>query len=359
MQTMQSNDTYLKLFANCVLTEGKNRSTLLDLQRSKYYVIPNSFYDFVIESENKTINQIKDSYDIEDHEVIDDYLNFLLKGEFVFFTSHPENYPKLNYYWQEPSFITNAILDIGTSIGHVMPFIEQLKTLFCKTIQVRIFEKISNDTLYEVLEMVYSGAFESIELYITFNKKQDTSFLNELCQYFKTISMVVTFDSPQNEYFHFQANNFGHLFYTSEKISDCKSCGKIDATQFVINIKLFMESQFHNTCLNRKISIDQEGNLKNCPSMITNFGHIDDVKLKQVINNADFTKYWNISKDQISVCKDCEFRYICTDCRAYIENPEDMYSKPLKCGYNPYTAEWEEWSTNPLKQQAKEYYGMT
>jgi hypothetical protein len=35
-----------------------------------------------------------------------------------------------------------------------------------------------------------------------------------------------------------------------------------------------------------------------------------------------------------------------------------MYSKPLKCGYNPYTCEWEEWSTHPMKQKAIEYYGM-
>ncbi len=53
-----------------------------------------------------------------------------------------------------------------------------------------------------------------------------------------------------------------------------------------------------------------------------------------------------------------EFRYICTDCRAYTENPEDIYSKPLKCGYNSYTNKWEEWSTNSLKLKAIEYYGM-
>ncbi len=57
-------------------------------------------------------------------------------------------------------------------------------------------------------------------------------------------------------------------------------------------------------------------------------------------------------------CDDCKFSYICTDCRAYLENPEDMYSKPLKCGYNPYTNEWEEWSANPLKQKAIDFYGM-
>lgn len=92
--------------------------------------------------------------------------------------------------------------------------------------------------------------------------------------------------------------------------------------------------------------------------MSQSFGNIKDTTLQEALDHPDFKKYWNVTKDQIEVCKDCEFRYICTDCRAYIENPEDMYSKPLKCGYNPYTAEWAEWSTNPLKQKAIDYYGM-
>lgn len=75
-------------------------------------------------------------------------------------------------------------------------------------------------------------------------------------------------------------------------------------------------------------------------------------------NNPGFKKYWNIKKDDMTKCKDCEFRYICTDCRAYLEDPDDIYSAPLKCGYDPYTGKWEKWSKNPLKQKAIEYYGM-
>jgi hypothetical protein len=41
-----------------------------------------------------------------------------------------------------------------------------------------------------------------------------------------------------------------------------------------------------------------------------------------------------------------------------LENPEDILSKPLKCGYNPYTCEWEDWSTNPLKEKAIKYYNL-
>jgi hypothetical protein len=35
-----------------------------------------------------------------------------------------------------------------------------------------------------------------------------------------------------------------------------------------------------------------------------------------------------------------------------------IYSKPLKCGYNPYTAIWEDWSTNPLKKKAIDFYKL-
>ncbi|WP_449401633.1 SPASM domain-containing protein [Chryseobacterium wanjuense] len=105
------------------------------------------------------------------------------------------------------------------------------------------------------------------------------------------------------------------------------------------------------------------GNIKNCPAMPQNFGNIKDTTLEKAVNHLDFKKYWNLTKDNIEICKDCEFRYICTDCRAYTERTNNNndgldISKPLKCGYNPYTGEWQEWSTSPLKQKAIQHYGM-
>jgi len=92
--------------------------------------------------------------------------------------------------------------------------------------------------------------------------------------------------------------------------------------------------------------------------MSETYGNIADTSIFTALNNANFKKYWNISKSKISVCKDCEFRYVCTDCRAYLENPNNNFSKPLKCGYDPYTNEWSSWSSNPLKEKAIEFYQM-
>ncbi len=194
-------------------------------------------------------------------------------------------------------------------------------------------------------------------MYIPFSSELNIDLLNELINNFKRIKILLIYDTvstklikPSNE------NGMGTIFFVADNIVNKLNCGNINKDYFSFTMDHYTESQHHNTCLNRKISIDVDGNIKNCPSMKDNFGNIKDTTLEEAINKPHFKKYWNIKKDDISVCKDCEFRHICTDCRAYIENPQDITSKPLKCGYNPYTAEWQEWSVNPLKQKAIEYY---
>ena len=84
--------------------------------------------------------------------------------------------------------------------------------------------------------------------------------------------------------------------------------------------------------------------------MTKSYGNIRDTTLKEAIEKEGFKDMWFIHKDQIDVCKDCEFRHICTDCRAYIQDPNNIYSKPAKCSYDPYTATWGEGNptNNPL-----------
>jgi SPASM domain peptide maturase of grasp-with-spasm system len=142
----------------------------------------------------------------------------------------------------------------------------------------------------------------------------------------------------------------GKILLLKEDIISEKMCGNISTSYFSINLETFTEAQKHNTCLNRKISIDVNGEIKNCPSMTKSYGNIKDTTLVQALEKEGFKDVWYIHKDQIEVCKDCEFRYICTDCRAYIQDPNNIYSKPAKCSYNPYTATWgnENPTNNPL-----------
>lgn len=87
------------------------------------------------------------------------------------------------------------------------------------------------------------------------------------------------------------------------------------------------------------------------------FGNLMSDSLLNVISEK-FKEKWHIKKDDVEICMDCEYRYICTDCRAYVEDPENILSKPLKCGYNPYTNEYAEWKTDINKSDVIKYYGL-
>ena len=139
-----------------------------------------------------------------------------------------------------------------------------------------------------------------------------------------------------------QLNVKTHIYFSPQQIHNEQCCGVISPLYFSMSMATFLEAQRYNTCLHKKISIDRKGRIKNCPSMATNFGSIASTSLEEVLQKTKFREFWEVTKDQTAICKDCEFRYICTDCRAFAAPKQgQLYGKPSKCSYNPYEAKWE------------------
>lgn len=357
---MKNDTVAFKCFESCIPVQGKNRSIICDLQRRTFKFIPNILYEILKRHDGEDIESVKNEYDIQYHKIIDEYFDFLAQEEFIFFTNTPDLFPPIKLSWKSSQSITNAIIDINTKSNKldIHSFIKQSSTLGCQHIQVRIYESLSIAFIEELLKPINDTVILSLELILAY----DQSFTNKTVLYFlslyPSISSIVLHTVPNYDCFVKIKGNMNNIFYSKQSIDINIHCGVISPYFFSINLQNFTESQHHNTCLNRKISIDTEGNIKNCPSMQQSFGHISNTTLENVIQDPAFTKVWNIKKDEIEKCKACEFRHICTDCRAYLENPNDVYSAPLKCGYNPETCEWENWSTNPLKEKAIDYYQL-
>lgn len=361
MNIVEKRNKRFKLNPTSLIVKGVNRSIICDLERTQYHLIPAVLSTILQDKEVDTIQAIIDKYaksDMAIQSIIENYFLFLIANDLILFSDFIDNYQNVSLAWDFPSKITNAIIDFGiNNFDYMKDICSQLATLDCRFIQLRFFDKIDSNQLDKVVSIFEDSIIESIDISIEFDSKLFNNIENFLVKY-PRINCIIVYDYPYHtSYNPINKNGRGKLFTYPSKVVEM-SCGLVETHNFNTNIRLFTESQHHNTCLNRKISIDKDGYIKNCPSMKHHFGHISETKLEDVIKNPEFTKYWNIKKDEITKCKDCEFRHICTDCRAYIENPDDLYSAPLKCGYNPYTCEWEEWSTNPLKHKAMEYYGF-
>lgn len=331
--------------ADCVLVKGVMRSIICDFTRNKYSLIPNSLYELLTEHSSNTFKEIKDLYDNEYHTYIDEYHSFLYQNEYIFYCNKDliPLFPKINLDHQTPSIIDNFIIDIYESSDHLYEKIfTELQDLNCFNVQIRVFSLITRAELNILLKSTIQKDFQFIHLLMPYNK--DITYM-ELCGIADEygIRKIDIHGTPNNFLQEFgKANDSTRRVFYFNKIVDSEThCGIVSEDYFSINIPMFAEAQHSNTCLNKKVSIDKNGFIKNCPSMLDNFGHHYSNTLQEVVMQNDFKNMWNINKDQISICKDCEFRYICIDCRAYTKESSNKYSKPFKCGYDPYTNSWE------------------
>ncbi len=359
IQTIVS--TYIQLHANCILVSGVQRTIICDLQRASIFSVPEGIREIFQEYKDKSIEAIFELYDEELQPRIQEFFDFLLQEDLAFMTAEPACFPKLNLEWRHPSRITNAIFDFNEYSSHsIDTFVKQLTGAGCQGVELRFFCSVDWEKLVSVVKLFDMTKVRDIKIFLAYSEDMlEWDFYHFFVSY-QRVSAIVAHSAPSEEKIYESSHFTGVGVYgTPAVINNACHCGAIGTSFFAINIPTFTESQHHNSCLNRKISIDAEGYIKNCPSMAHSFGHISDTPLEDVLANPEFTKLWNIKKDDIQKCKGCEFRHICTDCRAYREDPSDLYSAPLKCGYNPETCEWEAWSTNPLKQQAINHYQLT
>lgn len=114
--------------------------------------------------------------------------------------------------------------------------------------------------------------------------------------------------------------------------------GKKNMKDLEVEIYDFFYHQRYNPCLGHQVAVDCGGEIKPCLWWKETLGTIDKNNLKDMINREVFDEYWKLSKDKINVCKDCELRYACPDCRInYPITGDFLTKKPGYCDYNPYT----------------------
>ncbi|NVO11895.1 MAG: grasp-with-spasm system SPASM domain peptide maturase [Bacteroidales bacterium] len=331
-----------KLFSCCIPVKGYLRSTLYDLQRKNYLFIPNSLFDILTNHTGKTFDEVLQLVDDDEREQVEKYLTYLLGKEFIFLCAKEdlECFPPLTPSWESSAEIDSVIIDINENSNYNYAIIaNDISRLRSKVIQLRIFSIKGKQEIAGMINVFSKTDTKSLEVIFPNKEGVSVEFIKEIIDKNSRVTSLFIIDSPNKELSDYKQAT---VRYTADKITSESSCGIISKAYFDCHLNTYCESQNFNTCLNKKIAIDVNGIIKNCPSCAQSFGNIRNTPIRVAMEHPDFKKLWGISKDQIDVCKDCEFRHMCTDCRAYIKDPENIYSQPAKCTYNPYIAKWED-----------------
>jgi len=311
-------------------------SIIYDLDRGSFHKIPLSVALVLQGASQTSLVTFLENIKIDDKNTIIEWLNKFEELEIGMFCDKEEAplISRMNMNWIMPCAIVNGIIYYNESNFDLA--INHLCRLNCQDIQIRFLGEICRNELDLISQKLMFTSIKTCEIVANITENIDSNYLKQLAFSNKRFRRFYFLNSPKNEYCQ-----CGTSIAVFSKQGLLDECGYIHHSYFNLNIPLFTESQHHNTCLNRKLSIDKDGYIKNCPYMEHHYGHISNTKIEDVVNLPEFQKWWHIKKDDIDVCKDCEFRHMCTDCRAFIKDPENIYSQPAKCTYNPYICKWE------------------
>jgi SPASM domain peptide maturase of grasp-with-spasm system len=339
MIQFNSND-YFILYANCIATKGFGRSIVSDLQRAEYHYIPNDLFEILELTKTKTLSEIYSLYSEDNQDILNEYFDFLIKKNLGFIDDERNVFPDLSLEWDAPSVITNSIIDVDDAYIDELNYdkvFQDLSSLNCSCVQIRGFDSISNEKIQSLLAATLNTRIKEIRLVLKYSAATNEFVINTLIPNHKRISQVIFFNHPDYKEEYVVGVRVSYLAIPKLTKNDC---GEICVSSFSVNTQHYTESLRFNSCLNRKISVDSQGFIKNCPSQESNFGHIKTDDLREVVKDSQFQRLWKVKKDDIKICKDCEHRYICTDCRIFRQDKHDQFSKPLKCSYDPYTTTW-------------------
>jgi SPASM domain peptide maturase of grasp-with-spasm system len=304
------------LHAHCMIVKGVTRSTLSDLSKKKYHFIPNSLADLLQKYQGKSISEILADYHQSDHPILLNYFEFLVSNDLLIFDENITSFIPIDLKWESPSKITNAIIDFSSNRPDIdySSIITQLSDLGCKAVMLRFYDVLDDPFLQILLKENSWNRIRDIQLVLPF-KTLDPLFYGHVYNSNLRISSILVHSSPENKVLTSPGDQIYSVVFIKDRILNSSHCGVILPHYFSVNLDTYIEANSFNSCLNRKIGIDSEGNIKNCPAMPTIYGNVKTDRLEDAINKEGFKILGSVVKSEIDDCKVCEFRMMCTDCR--------------------------------------------
>lgn len=350
-------DKYVFLFSDCVPVEGHTASAIYDLTRRLISTFPSAYYPFFELFRARRLREIVGELSAEERDDFVDFLEFLLEHEYVGVVDDPAAFPAISRSWDAPCTIHNAIVDVRGHHHDYRKIVADLDAVGCQHLQVRAYSRLFGlPELAELARLCQGSSIQTLEAILAYDPGlRDDDYMAVVSAHRIIAGLVIhSADEGRRIAVDYGARGATAKLLTREieltvkPIESHLDCGHIARRQLLPpTTPTFTELLHFNGCLNRKVSIDEGGHVRNCPTMKGSFGDHRMVALADVVAREDFRRVWRARNDEIKVCRDCPYRYACTGCRALLADPDAEDSKPLKCGYDPYTDTWTDWRDRP------------
>ncbi|MFD2941834.1 grasp-with-spasm system SPASM domain peptide maturase [Flavobacterium notoginsengisoli] len=323
-----------KLFSSCFPVKGVNQGVVIDIQRQNYYLIPNQIIDILIEYSSKKIYDLFRDFKDDKH-ILKKYIRFFITNELLIVSNDVDRFPAINTDFVRPYSIDTLNLELGISHSILKDVLkEKIEKLGISNIRL-ICRDFDLAELYQILKIFNKSRVKSIILYLEYDVTKEDELI-KLQNKFIRLAVVIFYKARiENE------TENSQFVYDRRPLEEILSMKITHRNNFSFSIQGFIESLHYNSAYNRTIYIDSLGNIKRHLNDESVFGNLSSHDLETVILNEGIVNFWNISKDKVKICRDCEFRYICPDGSIpLISEDGSNYVKSHDCIYDPYTNIW-------------------
>lgn len=194
--------------------------------------------------------------------------------------------------------------------------------------------KGSFDKLVKNVKYLTTNGVKVLSAVVAMKENQD--YLEETKSFIKNLGMIYTrYDVIRNV---FGGTQKLHIPTNKYVIKQCQYTKPL----FSPSREKFYRNQYENSCWNGKLVITETGDVLPCVFDRNNIiGNICRNNLREIIESDEVKRCWFMPFDDIMVCKDCEYRFACKDCRPLAKSVDGSQNgKNPRCKYDPYTGIW-------------------
>ncbi|MEL6625944.1 MAG: grasp-with-spasm system SPASM domain peptide maturase [Bacteroidota bacterium] len=350
--------TAFMLHANCQLVEGAQQAVIYDLQRGTYFFIPLSLAHFLKEAKAQPLEGLFEQYGEENRSIIEEYIEYLVEHDLAFICNFDEQalFPSTSLKWSRPAACTRAIIDLTTlDLTALRDRLDYFPSTYPIGLEIRLLAHMGKDTCQQLASIIF-------EEYPHFSPLDMMAYTEDLT--LLPLTRAWSRDEPRIRYLLLVTPEVQDLsiFQQTPSFSlqkgDLESFrkyaieigGRASLASFTVNVHLYTEAQHFHPYFNGQICIDTEGLVKAAPHASESAGHFRETSFQSAVNHPAIQSLWYIKKDDIEICKDCEFRYMCLDARvpqrnliesSHVDIQHAPYIHTSACKYDPYTTTWQ------------------
>ena len=187
---------------------------------------------------------------------------------------------------------------------HHLKALDELDQARCKHVEIAAQGVLPFEELESLFTLFVGSGFRTIDILLEYEASFPLDQLLELKREIPEFNILVFHSAPQRI-----RNIEERSFWTPDPLMELKKREDPPFRNIVLNREFFLESLHYNPYYNRKVSIDENGNVKNAIEHKTSFGKIGQESLASIVQKEEFRELWYASNDKVEDVKDWELRY--------------------------------------------------